>query len=66
MNDQCDVESAVAVSQNVIGRHSKVTCQHLDGMAFVYVRQSTENQVLNHRESAARQYSLVDRAVELG
>ena len=66
MNDRCDVESAVAVSQNVVGRHSKVTCQHLDGMAFVYVRQSTENQVLNHRESAARQYSLVDRAIELG
>jgi DNA invertase Pin-like site-specific DNA recombinase len=66
MNVKLDVESAVAASQNFVSRLSKITPGHLEGIAFVYVRQSTANQVLNHRESAARQYSLVDRAVEFG
>jgi DNA invertase Pin-like site-specific DNA recombinase len=35
-------------------------------MAIVYVRQSTQHQVLEHRESTARQYALADRAVVLG
>jgi DNA invertase Pin-like site-specific DNA recombinase len=35
-------------------------------MAIVYVRQSTQHQVLEHRESTARQYALADRAVALG
>ena len=33
---------------------------------MVYLRQSTATQVEHHRESTARQYALVDRAVELG
>jgi DNA invertase Pin-like site-specific DNA recombinase len=39
---------------------------HLDRLALVYVRQSTPQQVLDHRESTARQYALADRAVALG
>ena len=39
---------------------------HLDRSAFVYVRQSTPQQVLDHQESTARQSALVDRAVALG
>jgi DNA invertase Pin-like site-specific DNA recombinase len=35
-------------------------------MAIVYVRQSTPQQVLEHKESTARQYALADRAVDLG
>jgi DNA invertase Pin-like site-specific DNA recombinase len=35
-------------------------------MAIVYVRQSTPQQVLDHKESTARQYALADRAVTLG
>jgi DNA invertase Pin-like site-specific DNA recombinase len=35
-------------------------------LAIVYVRQSTQHQVLEHRESTARQYALADRAVALG
>jgi DNA invertase Pin-like site-specific DNA recombinase len=35
-------------------------------LAIVYVRQSTQQQVLEHRESTARQYALADRAVALG
>ena len=33
---------------------------------IVYVRQSTPQQVLDHKESTARQYALADRAVALG
>ena len=39
---------------------------HLDRTAVVYVRQSTPQQVLDHKESTARQYALADRAVTLG
>jgi len=39
---------------------------HLQRLAIVYVRQSTQQQVLEHRESTARQYALADRAVALG
>jgi DNA invertase Pin-like site-specific DNA recombinase len=35
-------------------------------MAIVYVRQSTQRQVLENRESTARQYALADRAAALG
>lgn len=44
----------------------KITNEHLRRRALVYVRQSTPQQVLEHRESTARQYSLADRAVALG
>jgi len=45
---------------------SKVAAGHLQRKAIVYIRQSTAQQVLEHRESADRQYSLVQRAVLLG
>jgi len=45
---------------------TKLRAHHFEGAALVYVRQSTQQQVLNHRESTARQYSLVDMAVQLG
>ena len=44
----------------------KITNEQLKRLAVVYVRQSTQQQVLEHRESTARQYALADRAVELG
>jgi len=44
----------------------KVKQTHLQRNALVYVRQSTASQVEHNRESALRQYNLVDRAVELG
>jgi DNA invertase Pin-like site-specific DNA recombinase len=44
----------------------KVRPRHLDRLAIVYVRQSTAQQVLEHRESAALQYDLRRRAVALG
>jgi len=47
-------------------RSEKITDGHLRRLAIVYVRQSTQQQVLEHRESTARQYALADRAVALG
>lgn len=45
---------------------NKIQPQHLERLAVVYVRQSTAQQVLDHRESRELQYKLVDRAVDLG
>ncbi len=47
-------------------RSPKLRPYHLDRVAVVYVRQSTPQQVHDHKESTARQYALVDRAVALG
>jgi hypothetical protein len=45
---------------------SKVTPSHLQRAAYVYVRQSTFQQVLKNKESRARQYDFQTRALELG
>ena len=45
---------------------TKITPEHLARSAFVYIRQSTADQVLNNHESRRRQYALVDRARALG
>jgi DNA invertase Pin-like site-specific DNA recombinase len=47
-------------------RSPKLRAWHIDRSAFVYVRQSTPQQVVEHHESTARQYALADRAVALG
>ena len=44
----------------------KVTAGHLARLAYLYVRQSTLRQVLEHTESTKRQYGLRERAVALG
>src|SRR3984957_18671793 len=45
---------------------AKVKPHHLGRKALVYIRQSTVQQVLNNRESTARQYALDRRAGRLG
>src|SRR5262249_14711533 len=45
---------------------SKIRDGHRQRKAIVYIRQSTPQQVLEHRESADRQYALVQRAALLG
>jgi DNA invertase Pin-like site-specific DNA recombinase len=45
---------------------SKILDHHLQRKAIVYVRQSSLQQVLENRESTARQYALADRAGALG
>jgi DNA invertase Pin-like site-specific DNA recombinase len=44
----------------------KLTSAHLTLNAYVYVRQSTQQQVRTHHESRQRQYALADRARQLG
>jgi DNA invertase Pin-like site-specific DNA recombinase len=44
----------------------KITPDHLTRGAFVYIRQSTADQLANNRESRLRQYGLADRARVLG
>ncbi|MGH9438217.1 MAG: recombinase family protein [Terriglobia bacterium] len=44
----------------------KVTQNHLQKPAFIYVRQSTMGQVRYHQESTERQYALKHRAEEMG
>jgi DNA invertase Pin-like site-specific DNA recombinase len=47
-------------------RSEKILCAHLERLAVVYVRQSTPQQVLDHRESTRLQYGLVTRAQQMG
>ncbi len=44
----------------------KVRSDHLEKLAIVYVRQSSPTQVLEHRESTARQYALAEQAIAFG
>ena len=44
----------------------RVTTEHRAKLAYVYVRQSSLNQVKQHQESTQLQYRLVDRAIALG
>jgi hypothetical protein len=44
----------------------KIRPDHLDRQAFIYVRQSTLIQVRDNTGSTARQYDLVQRALDLG
>ncbi len=45
---------------------SKISSDHLDRKAIVYLRQSTEKQVKENLESQRLQYALADRARDLG
>jgi hypothetical protein len=44
----------------------KITPEHLARGAFVYIRQSTTDQLANNNESRRRQYHLAERARALG
>jgi hypothetical protein len=45
---------------------TKITADHLARGAFVYIRQSTPDQLVHNQESQRRQYGLADRAKQLG
>ena len=47
-------------------RSAKIRDLHLAKLAIVYVRQSSPQQVLEHRASRERQYAFADHAVALG
>jgi DNA invertase Pin-like site-specific DNA recombinase len=44
----------------------KITPRHREQRAYIYIRQSTPQQVQHHRESQHNQYGLLHRALELG
>ena len=46
--------------------HPKITAQHQQRRAIVYLRQSTERQLRQNKESQRLQYELADRAREFG
>ena len=46
--------------------NSKVRSSHTHRAAIIYIRQSHPSQVENNRESTARQYALVEKAMALG
>src|SRR6516164_11432793 len=50
----------------LMSRTAKVRGHHLERKAIVYVRQSSPQQVAEHKESTARQYALAEVAVGLG
>src|SRR6266536_808491 len=73
--NSCWGNSWFAVSRPCVGgralmsetlRGPKIKPWHLDRIAIVYIRQSTPQQILEHKESTNRQYGLVERAVALG
>src|ERR1700693_3697864 len=45
---------------------SKITAEHLARTAYVYIRQSTPDQLVHNLESQRRQYGLAERARQLG
>ncbi|MCP4286317.1 MAG: recombinase family protein, partial [Gammaproteobacteria bacterium] len=47
-------------------RNARIQRQHLDRAAYVYVRQSSPRQVIEHLESQRRQYDLVSWATSAG
>jgi DNA invertase Pin-like site-specific DNA recombinase len=51
---------------NSLAPSSKITPQHLQRKAIVYLRQSSERQVQHNQESQRLQYALADRARQLG
>jgi DNA invertase Pin-like site-specific DNA recombinase len=57
---------ADAIPQSRPVEATKITDGHRAKLAVVYVRQSTPQQVVEHRESLARQYALADHACSLG
>jgi hypothetical protein len=47
-------------------RGEKITSKHLERLAIVYIRQSTQQQMIRHQESTQVQYQLRYRALGLG
>ncbi|MCP4044513.1 MAG: hypothetical protein GY732_00810, partial [Gammaproteobacteria bacterium] len=47
------------MTQTMDERNARIQRQHLERSAYVYVRQSSQRQVIEHLESQRRQYDLV-------
>lgn len=65
-SNEHSTETRRSATSSTIVLSTKVKPAHTERLAIVYVRQSTQKQVLENCESTARQYALVDRAKALG
>jgi DNA invertase Pin-like site-specific DNA recombinase len=63
---ETDNRKEVPSVASTAGYWTKIQISHLERLAVVYVRQSTPQQVLGHRESTELQYKLSHRAKQLG
>lgn len=59
-------QSDLRTDPSELAVNNKIKSHHLERLAVVYVRQSSAQQVLNHRESTALQYNLRDKAMAWG
>lgn len=59
-------QSVTSACASALPRSEKIAARHLDRLAYVYVRQSTPQQLVRHQESTQIQYNLRRRAVDLG
>src|SRR3984893_15148420 len=59
-------EIATALAEGGPAPMTKITAEHLARSAWVYIRQSTADQLLHNKESRHRQCGLADRARQLG
>src|SRR5579884_414132 len=57
---------AASLPRHLPAHLAKILDRHRAALAFVYIRQSSPHQVLEHRESREQQYELVDLAITLG
>jgi len=55
-----------AIAGGLLASPSKIQPPHRQRLAVVYIRQSSPQQVVEHRESTALQYALQRRAIEWG
>ena len=62
----CARGAAARPAGSTAWRTGKVQARHLERLAVVYVRQSSPQQVHEHRESADLQYDLRRRAADAG
>jgi DNA invertase Pin-like site-specific DNA recombinase len=64
--EKTSATAPTTISQFLPLRSAKIQSEHLEKLAIVYVRQSSPQQVLENRESTARQYALAQYAEFLG
>ena len=62
----CDAAVVAPSSPGSWRRSSKIRNHHVNRLAIVYIRQSSQHQVLENRESRERQYALADFATGIG
>ncbi len=66
MNSMTTIAKVAVDAKPINLFHPKITAEHLELAAVVYVRQSTGAQLREHQESTARQYAMKQRVMALG